>query len=86
MYHNVEIKFIHGKKATLTIFDDGEETETIMLSDIKTESEMHSMMQEKGFKKMSWGKSYLKLKRIEYDIITPVITPEERNKERNDEL
>ena len=49
LYDSVEIEFIPGKKATLTIFDDGKETEKIILSDIETEQEMHSLMKEKGF-------------------------------------
>jgi len=48
-YHNVEVTYIPGRKAVLTIFDDGEETEKIVLSDYQTKEEMHSMMLEKGF-------------------------------------
>ena len=53
MYYNVEIEFIPGKKATLTIFDDNKMTEKIILSDIETELEMHTLMKEKGFQKKS---------------------------------
>jgi hypothetical protein len=45
----VEIEFISGRNAILTIFADGQETERVELQDIATEQEMHQMMMEKGF-------------------------------------
>jgi hypothetical protein len=48
-YQNVEIKYIHGRKAVLTIFHDGEEQEKIELSVLKKREEMHAMFLEKGF-------------------------------------
>ena len=55
-YRNVEVKFIHGRKAVMTIFegesaearDDWEEKEKITLSDLTTKEEMHALMVEKG--------------------------------------
>lgn len=52
-YHNVEIKYIPGRKAILTIFHDGEEHEKIELSGLKQREEMHAMFLEKGFVKKS---------------------------------
>ena len=52
-FQNVEIKYIHGRKAVLTIFHDGEEHEKIELSGLHTRQEMHAMFLEKGFVKKS---------------------------------
>ena len=49
MYHNVEIEYIHGRTATLTIYEDGIEVEKVTLSDYKTRDEMHQLFQAKGF-------------------------------------
>eukprot|EP00578_Thalassiosira_sp_NH16_P011678 CAMPEP_0181124710 /NCGR_PEP_ID=MMETSP1071-20121207/26635_1 /TAXON_ID=35127 /ORGANISM="Thalassiosira sp., Strain NH16" /LENGTH=196 /DNA_ID=CAMNT_0023210051 /DNA_START=152 /DNA_END=743 /DNA_ORIENTATION=+ len=58
-YRNVEVSFVPGKKAIMTIYEgesmsavgvDGmEEKEKIVLSDYKTKEEMHALMIEKGF-------------------------------------
>jgi hypothetical protein len=48
-YQNIEIKYIHGRKAILTIFHDGEEQEKIELSQLKQREDMHAMFLEKGF-------------------------------------
>jgi len=48
-YRNVEIVFIHGRQAVLTIFEDGAEKEKITLSDYKTQEEMHNLFAAKGF-------------------------------------
>lgn len=52
-YKGVEVTYIHGRKAVMTVFEDGEEKEKITLSEIKTKPEMHTMMAEKGFEKKS---------------------------------
>lgn len=52
-YQNVEIKYIHGRKAVLTIFHDGEEHEKVELSDLKQREDMHAMFLEKGFVRKS---------------------------------
>lgn len=52
-YTGVEVTYIHGRQAVMTVFDDGEETEKITLSEVKTKPEMHAMMVEKGFGKKS---------------------------------
>lgn len=52
-YEGVEVQYIHGRKAVMTVFEDGEEKEKITLSDMKTKPEMHTMMIEKGFVKKS---------------------------------
>ena len=48
-YQNVEIEYIHGRKATLTIYHDDEKVETVVLSDLKNHEEMHALFVEKGF-------------------------------------
>jgi hypothetical protein len=53
MYRNVDIEYIHGRTATLTIFEDGVEVEKIILSDYKTRDEMHELFRTKGFIKKS---------------------------------
>lgn len=54
-YRNVEIEFIRGKKATMSIMEDGEEIENIALSDYDEEGEeaMHDLFKQKGFERMS---------------------------------
>jgi hypothetical protein len=52
-YENVEVKYISGRKAVLTIFHDGEEQEKIELSTLKMREDMHAMFLEKGFVKKS---------------------------------
>lgn len=52
-YEGVEVTYIHGKKAVLTISENGEEREKVTLSDLKTKEEMHEMMVEKGFVRKS---------------------------------
>jgi hypothetical protein len=48
-YQGVDVEFIHGRKAVLTIYKDGIEQEQITLSDYATKEEMHALMVEKGF-------------------------------------
>lgn len=50
-YENVEVTYVSGKKAILTIFDDDQEIDRIALSEYKTREELHEMMVKKGFKK-----------------------------------
>lgn len=57
-YRNVEVEFIHGKKATLYIYEGEEENEDdaveeIVLSDYKTQEEMHKLLQSRGFERKS---------------------------------
>lgn len=52
-YQGVEVQYVHGRTAVLTIYRDGEEQEQITLSDYKTKEEMHALMVEKGFVKKS---------------------------------
>ena len=49
-YHDVEVKYIFGSKATLTIYDEnGVEIEKVLLSPITTNKELHQLFREKGF-------------------------------------
>ena len=51
-YSGVEIDWIRGKKAIMTLFDDsGTQLEEIKLYELKTREEMHTLMIEKGFSK-----------------------------------
>ena len=52
-YEKLTVKFIPGRKAILTILDDGKETEKIVLSDYNDREKMHALLTEKGFKKKS---------------------------------
>ena len=49
-FENVEIQYETGKRATLTIYHDGEEHEQVDLQDIETEAEMIQMMIAKNFR------------------------------------
>ncbi|KAL7488897.1 hypothetical protein ACHAW6_014517, partial [Cyclotella cf. meneghiniana] len=55
LYRNVQVNFIHGKKAVLTIFKgDGsnkEEVEKITLSDFDDTEKLHALFLQKGFEK-----------------------------------
>ena len=52
-YHDLDINFIKGHNPDLVIFgDDGEEVERIRLNEFTTD-EIHSLVQEKGFTKMT---------------------------------
>ena len=48
-FQNVDIQYETGKRATLTIYHDGEVHETVDLQDIETEAEMIQMMIDKQF-------------------------------------
>eukprot|EP01082_Thalassiosira_pseudonana_P006967 g14926.t1 g14926 contig21:173539-174825(-) len=55
-YRNVEVKYVPGKQAVLTIYEgEGEEVEgwvekeKIVLSELETKEEMHALMVDKGF-------------------------------------
>lgn len=52
-YQNVEVTFIPGRKAVLTIYESGKEREKVTLSDISTKPEMHKLMVDKGFERKS---------------------------------
>uniref|UniRef100_A0A7S1CUW2 Selenoprotein F/M domain-containing protein n=1 Tax=Cyclophora tenuis TaxID=216820 RepID=A0A7S1CUW2_CYCTE len=52
-YRGVEVEYVHGRKAVLSIFHDGELQEEITLSELGTREEMHALMVDKGFQKMS---------------------------------
>eukprot|EP00978_Attheya_sp_CCMP212_P004403 scaffold9627_cov63-Attheya_sp.AAC.1 len=51
-YRNVEVEFVSGKNAILTIFDDNVELEQVDLSQYTDKEDIHAMMVEKGFEKM----------------------------------
>jgi hypothetical protein len=51
LYKNVEVHFISGKRAVLTIFEGGRELEKITLSDYNDKEKLHTLFAEKGFVK-----------------------------------
>jgi hypothetical protein len=52
-YKGVEVEYVHGRKAVLTIYKDGEQQDEVTLSDYRLKTEMHALMVEKGFVKKS---------------------------------
>jgi septal ring factor EnvC (AmiA/AmiB activator) len=52
-YEGVEVEYVHGNKAVLTIYKDGEQQEEVTLSDYPSKTEMRALMEEKGFVKKS---------------------------------
>lgn len=56
LYKNIDIEFIHGQKAVLSVRNgsmDGEIVEEVILSDYRTEEEMHNLFVKFGFEKLS---------------------------------
>ena len=56
LYKNVDIEFVSGRKATMTVYkgnEDGEVVDTIILSDYETEEEMHGIFERLGFEKLT---------------------------------
>lgn len=49
----MEVEYKSGRKAVLTIYHDGEEQDSVTLSDFNTKEEMHQLMVDKGFEKKS---------------------------------
>ena len=52
-YKGVEVEYVHGRNAVITITKDGEEQEPFTMSDLKTKEEMHKFMLDSGFEKKS---------------------------------
>jgi hypothetical protein len=52
-YHNVEVEFVPGKHAKMTIYEDGVAGETIDMTLLITKDDMHNLMVDKGFEKLS---------------------------------
>lgn len=48
-YKDVEVRFISGRKAVMTIYKDGKEQERITLSDYDDKDKLHALFKEKGF-------------------------------------
>lgn len=48
-YKDVEVRFISGRKAVMTIYKDGKEQEKITLSDFNDKDKLHALFKEKGF-------------------------------------
>eukprot|EP00977_Amphora_coffeiformis_P028582 scaffold36189_cov160-Amphora_coffeaeformis.AAC.1 len=68
-YHGIKVTYVHGKTAILTIYEDGNEKEKIVLHELSGgRPALHALMKEKGFQKKSAQKQPYKY-----------ITHEERN-------
>jgi hypothetical protein len=52
-YRGVQIEYISGRTAALSVFHDGVLHEDVQLTDIATKDLMHRLMLEKGFVKKS---------------------------------
>lgn len=50
-YGGISIDWIRGKKAILTIYDDGKEIKDILLYELETRNDMHQLMLDEGFQK-----------------------------------
>jgi hypothetical protein len=50
-YEGITVKFVHGKTAILTIYQDGQEQEKIVMHELKTRPAMHDMLRAKGFQR-----------------------------------
>lgn len=87
IYRNVEVEFIRGKKATMSIMEDGGEVENIILSDYEEKGEegMHDLFKEKGFEKMSPEEIELMAKEREEERIHAAEEQKEKNKRREEE-
>lgn len=63
-YEGIKVKYIHGRTAIMTIYEDGKEKEKITMHELKDRKAMHAHMLEKGFKR----KSQEEMERITNDI------------------
>jgi hypothetical protein len=52
-YKEVEVNFISGREAVLTIFQNGKELEKVTLSDYDDRNKLHQLFVEKGFAKFT---------------------------------
>ena len=48
-YQGVNVTFVAGRTAVMTIYQDGVEQEQITLHTLETRADMHQMMKQKGF-------------------------------------
>jgi hypothetical protein len=48
-YAGVTIEWIRGKRAIMTIFENGQQKEDVQLYELQTREQMHNLMKEKGF-------------------------------------
>jgi hypothetical protein len=81
-YENVEVKYIHGRKATLYIYDDDVEIDTINLMELETRDDMHDLMVRKGFKKKSEEEYDDSIQDIEFEDIEE----DDDDEDKKDEL
>jgi len=54
-YQGISIRYVSGRQAVLTIYEDGNEGEKVHMTELKTKEDMHALLVEKGFVKKSDG-------------------------------
>jgi len=69
-YAGVKIDWIRGKRAVLTIFENGVKKEDVQLYALKTRAQMHELMENKGFRRKTAQEKMesIKSERIEEQI------------------
>lgn len=48
-YEGVTVRFVPGRTAIMTIYQDGKEKEKVVMHELKSKQDMHKMMNQKGF-------------------------------------
>ena len=93
LYKNVEVNFISGKKAILTIFHNGTEQEQVTLSDFDDKDKLHKLFALKGFTKYTREEMVQKrgstlTMNADNNLDPPVenLSPRQRQKERRENL
>lgn len=79
-YQNVEVEYISGKKPVLTIFDDGVQTEEILLGEYNdSQKQLHALFKEKGFIRKPGVEDAVKERRRLMEESTVIIGSDEGN-------
>jgi len=68
LYKQVEVEFIPGRKAVMTIYQDGVETEKVTLSDYNDEEKLHELFLGKGFEKFS-EEELAEIRRLQQELV-----------------
>jgi len=79
----VEVNFIAGRKAVLTIFKDGKEQEKVTLSDYNDKDKLHQLFAQKGFQKYTGEEMVARKKMKEAEDGNDAIASSSRGQMRN---
>jgi hypothetical protein len=71
-YRNVEVEFIPGRTAKMTIYNDGVAGEAIDMTLLITKEDMHKLMIDKGFEKLT--EAEIELQKMEQSQLFPTGT------------